>query len=72
MIRSITRSALFAGIVLAAAGTVASAQTLGEKLAAGQMSEAAFAQLVANTGLSQDEARGLTLEDIVAIKWQDD
>lgn len=75
MFKSLTRSALVAGMVLAAAGSVASvasAQTLGEKLASGQISQASLAQLVSGTGLSVDEARALTLEDIVAIKWQDD
>ena len=72
MIRSIARPALLAGIVVAALGTAASAQTLGETLASGRISEAAFLQLIAGTGLSPDEARTLTLDDVVAIKWQDD
>lgn len=72
MIRSFARPALLAGIVVAALGAAASAQTLGDSLASGQLSEAAFMQLIAGTGLSPDEARTLTLNDIVAIKWQDD
>jgi len=72
MIRSIARPALLAGIVVAALGMAASAQTLGETLASGRISEAAFLQLIAGTGLSPDEARTLTLDDVVAIKWQDD
>ncbi len=67
-----TRSAVLAAVAAATLGAAASAQTLGERLAHGQLSEAAFAQLIAGTGYSADEARNLTLEDIVAVKWQDD
>lgn len=67
-----TRSAVLAAVAVAALGTAASAQTLGEKQSRGQLSDAALAQLISGTGLTQAEARGLTLEDVVAIKWQDD
>jgi hypothetical protein len=72
MTRIFARSALLAGVVLAALGTAASAQTLGEALASGQLSEPAFLQLIAGTGLSEQEARQLTLDDVVAVRWQDD
>ncbi len=72
MTRIFARSAVFAAVAAAALSTAASAQTLGEKLSQGQLSEAAFAQLIAGSGVSANEARNLTLEDIVALKWQDD
>lgn len=53
---------------VAATASVASAQTLGEALAEGRISPAAFQQLIADTGLSADEARGLTLNDIALIR----
>ncbi len=46
--------------------------TLGDKVASGQMSEAAFVQLVAGAGVTLEEARGMTVEDVVRIKWTDD
>ena len=83
MTKIFTHTALIAGLALATLGTAAasaqtrgtaaaSAQTLGERMSAGRLSEAAFQQLISGTGLSADEARGLTLDEIVAIKWQDD
>ena len=72
MITSIARSALVAGLLFAAGGAAVNAQTLGEKLSSGQLSEGALVQLISGTGLTEEEALGLTLEDIVAIKWQDD
>jgi ABC-type proline/glycine betaine transport system permease subunit len=67
-----SRLALAAGIALATLGTAASAQTLGELLSTGHMSELAFQQLIAGSELTASEARGLTLEDVIAVKWQDD
>ena len=65
-------SALALVAVIGAFATGASAQTLGDRLDSGRMSEAAFQQLIVSTGLSPQEARGLTLDEIVAIRWQDD
>ena len=70
MTKTFARSALAAGLILAAGA--AAADTLGERVDSGRLTGAAFDQLIAQTGLSADEARVLTLEDIVAIKWQDD
>ena len=58
--------------VVGAFATGASAQTLGDRLDSGRLSEAAFQQLIVSTGLTPNEARGLTLDEIVAIRWQDD
>jgi hypothetical protein len=64
--------ALALAAVVGAFATGASAQTLGDRVDSGQMSEAAFQQLIVGTGLSAQDARGLTLDEIVAIRWQDD
>lgn len=50
----------------------ASAQTLGQRLDAGQITPAAFEQLVAGSGLTVDEARQLTTNEVAAEKWLDD
>lgn len=49
-----------------------SAATLGEAVAQGQLTIPAVQQLIATTGLSVDEALNMTLDDVVAIRWQDD
>ena len=72
MTKTTTRAALVAGLIAAGLAGAASAETLGETVASGKMSGAAFTQLIANTGLSADEARSMSLEEIVAIRWQDD
>ena len=64
--------ALALAAVVGGFATGASAQTLGEQVASGRMSEAAFEQLIVSTGLTQQQASGLTLDEIVAIRWQDD
>jgi len=64
--------ALALAAVVGAFATGASAQTLGERVDSGRMSEAAFHQLIVSTGLTPQEARGLTLDEVVAIRWQDD
>ncbi len=51
-------------VALTAFGGAAIAQTLGESLASGQISQAAFVQLASGAGLSVDEARDLTLSEI--------
>lgn len=64
-----------AAAVVFAAGlgaTAVTAQTLGEQVDAGVISPAAFAQLVGGSGLTENEARGISLSDLVAIKWSDD
>lgn len=58
---------------LLAAGTSASfaADTLGERLANGQISQGAFTQLIATTGINPEEAKSMTLDEVVEIRWQD-
>ena len=63
---------LLLGAALAAFAGVASAETLGEALATGRISEAAAAQLGAGSGLSFSEAQGLTVNEIAQAKWKDD
>jgi len=65
-------AALALAAALGATATVATAQTLGDRVDSGRLSEAAFSQLIQSTGLTPQEARGLTLDEIVAIRWQDD
>ena len=64
--------ALALAAVVGAFATGASADTLGDRLSSGRMSEAAFEQLIFSTGLSPQEAKGLTLDEVVALRWQDD
>lgn len=65
-------SALIVAALLAVGATTVSASTLGENLATGQISEQAMIQLIAGTGLTLEEARTMTVEEVVSIKWQDD
>jgi len=64
--------ALALAAVLGAFATGASADTIGQMVDSGRMSEAALEQLIVSTGLTSADARGLTLDEIVAIRWQDD
>ena len=64
--------ALALAAVVGVLATAASAETLGDRLNSGRLSEAAFQQLIFSTGLTPQEARGLTLDEVVAIRWQDD
>lgn len=65
--------ALALGAVFATGVTsLASAQTLGDRVTAGKMSNRAFDQLIAHTGLSRDQAATLTLNQIVHLKLADD
>ncbi len=58
--------------VLAAVASTASAATLGQRLADGSVSEAAYTQLVAGSGLSDSEARGMTVHEVMQVKFKDD
>ncbi len=59
------------GTVLAA-GTTASfaADTIGQQVASGKMSAAAAQQLIVGTGLSVDQAKDYTVEQIVKMRWE--
>jgi hypothetical protein len=63
---------LAAAIGLAALPALAQTQTLGQRLDSGQITPAAFEQLVAGSGLTVDEARQLTVNEVAAEKWLDD
>lgn len=65
-------SALALAAAFGILATGVSAQTVGEQLETGHISESAFHQLIATTGLTPDEARDLTVDEIVAVRWQDD
>jgi hypothetical protein len=61
-------STLALAAALAVSGGVASAETLGQRVDSGQISPAAFAQLVAGSGVTEQEARDLTLNEIALRK----
>ncbi|PJN95265.1 hypothetical protein CNY89_09485 [Amaricoccus sp. HAR-UPW-R2A-40] len=63
---------LLLGAALMAFAGAASAETLGEALATGRISDQAAVQLVAGSGLSFSEAQGLTVNEIAQAKWKDD
>lgn len=60
---------LFAAATASFADT--SSLTLGDRLANGSMSERQFEQLIQFTGLSADEAKTRTLDEVVSQRWQD-
>jgi hypothetical protein len=47
------------------------AETLGQRLDNGSLSQNAFQQLIPFTGLTADQAKSMTLEEVVALRWQD-
>ncbi|MFO1144470.1 MAG: hypothetical protein U1E59_19270 [Amaricoccus sp.] len=64
---------------LALGATVASATspavgskgvTIGQLLANGQISQSAVEQLIMHTGLTMDEAKADTLDQVIAKRWQ--
>ena len=63
---------LILAAAFAAFGAAASAATLGEQVANGSVSEAAFNQLVSGSGLSSSEAREMTIDQVLQIKHKDD
>lgn len=62
------------GLLAAATASFAdsSSVTLGDRLANGSMSERQFEQLIQFTGLSAEEAKTQTLDEVVSQRWQDD
>jgi len=58
--------------LVAAAASAASAQTLGDRISGGTYSKAAFAQLIAGTGLSVDEAQAMTFQEVARFRATDD
>ena len=45
------------------------AQTIGEQLASGKLTEPQVVQLIHFTGLSLDEARAYTVSEVAAMRW---
>ena len=45
------------------------AQTIGEQLASGTMTEPQVMQLIHFTGLTVDEAKGYTVPEVAAMRW---
>lgn len=46
-------------------------ETLGQRLADGSISEQRFQQLIPFTGLTPEQAKSMTLEEVVKLRWQD-
>jgi hypothetical protein len=44
--------------------------TIGQLLAKGEISQSAVQQLIMHTGLTMDQAKSETLDEIVARRWQ--
>jgi hypothetical protein len=74
----ILRTLAVAGVLVAAA-TAAGAtspaigskgETVGEMLAHGQISAQAVQQLIMHTGMTFDQAKSATLDEIIAERWQ--
>ena len=66
-------AALTAGATIASATTPAvgaKGVTVGEMLANGQISPEAVHQLIMHTGLTMDQAKADTLDQIIAKRWQ--
>jgi hypothetical protein len=66
-----TLATTFALAAVLAAGA-ASAQTLGEHVAAGKISPAAAQQLIGGTGLTAQEASSKTVNQIFHLRRSDD
>jgi hypothetical protein len=61
------------GLLAAATASFAddNSATLGDRLANGSMSQQQFQQLIQFTGLSAEEAKTQTLDEVVSQRWQD-
>jgi len=66
------RTPLVLAAALATFASTASAQSLGERISGGTYSKAAFAQLIAGTGLSVNEAQAMTFEEVAKFRATDD
>jgi hypothetical protein len=68
----LTRSLLLAALVSSGGATLALAETLGDRVRSGAMSQAAFEQLIAHTGLTADEAASKTLNQVYRLRSTND
>ncbi|WP_424932938.1 hypothetical protein [Amaricoccus macauensis] len=69
---NIARSFALAAAVIASGASIASAETLGDRVAKGAISEAAFQQLIAQTGLNAEEASAKTVNEVVHLRIRDE
>lgn len=63
-----TRSLALAAALVAGGASFAAAQTLGERVQTGAMSQSAFDQLIAHTGLNAEEASSKTVNEIFYLR----
>jgi len=66
-------AALLAGVSVANATTATvgkSEATIGQLISSGQMSTAAAEQLIMHSGMTLDQAKGDTIDQVVAKRWQ--
>ena len=77
MMRILSAAALVGALALgatAASATTAAVgskgETIGQLMANGQISQAAVEQLIMHTGLTMDQAKDDTLDQVIAKRWQ--
>lgn len=58
------------GLMGMSAASMAAEETLGQMLQAGQISQSAFDQLIVHSGVSAQKAKGMTLDQVTAKRWQ--
>lgn len=69
---NLTKALVVAGMLATGAATAVSAETVGQMRSNGESSANALRQLIAGTGLSVEQATSMTLDEVVAVRWQDD
>lgn len=62
------RSFVLAAALAAGGASFAAAETLGERVQTGAISQAAFDQLIAHTGLNAEEASSKTVNEIFYLR----
>lgn len=65
-----TQALALAGVLMVAGAGAGHAQSSDNTIASPSTSEASLRQLIAGTDLTTEEARGMTLDEIVAERWQ--
>lgn len=58
------------GLLAAGSASFAAEETIGQRLADGSMSQEQLTQLIQFTGLTPEQAKQDTLQQVVAKRWQ--